>query len=479
MIALNNSKNKYLLKNTVALAVGNFGSKLITFLLVPLYTNILSLSEYGTVDLITVLTTVLVPIITLNVHEAVMRFMMDKDSNADNILSVGLTMIVITLILCIIMYPIFNIISITSSYSFLLIVFMFSFSISNIFLCYIRGKEKLLDYSIIGIIQSLLIAGFNIYFLVYLKTTIKGYIISYILAYSITSIICVFKGHIFKKFHYSFDLKLAKSMLKYSVFLIPNSMMWWIINSLDRFMVTSMISIEANGIYSVSYKIPTILITLTTIFNQAWMFSAIKENENTQEEKSNYTNIIYSGLFTIVLTLSLFILLILKPLMKIYVGKDFYMAWQYTPLLIIGVIFLTLGTFISNEYTANKDSFGFLKSSFVGSIINLILNFIMIPKIGAIGAAIATCISYISIYIFRYFDTKKYVKIHILDLKKVIGITLLIISSLIVYLDNSVVYIIIFIALLLEILLNLNFWKKIVLSVFKLLKIKRRYNYDM
>ena len=470
---MNNKKNNYLLKNTIALSIGNFGSKLITFLLVPFYTNVLTLAEYGTIDLITVITTVLVPVITLNIHESVMRFMIDKDSDSDSILSIGLIMILITFIICLVSFPIFRIINVTSEYSLLLVLYMLSFSISNIFMCYIRGKEKLFDYSIIGIIQSILIASFNIFFLLYLKAGIKGYIFSYVIAYLLTSIICILRGKIFTNYHFVFNSKLAKSMLKYSVFLIPNSLMWWIINSLDRFMVTSIISIDANGIYSVSYKIPTILITLTTIFNQAWMFSAIKENEKKKEEKNNYTNTIYSGLFNIVISLSLFILLILKPLMKIYVGKDFYSAWMYTPLLIIGAFFLTLGTFISNEYTANKDSLGFLKSSSVGAVLNLILNFILIPRIGIFGAALATCVSYISVFIFRYFDTKKYIKLNICDTKKIIGVVLLIISSSVVYIDNIFIYIILFLALIIELLMNLDFWKKMFNFGINLLKRKK------
>ena len=79
------TKNKYLIKNTIVLSIGNFGSKLITFFLVPLYTNILTTSEYGTIDLITILTTVIVPLITLNISEAVMRYSMDKNSNKEKI----------------------------------------------------------------------------------------------------------------------------------------------------------------------------------------------------------------------------------------------------------------------------------------------------------------------------------------------------------------------------------------------------------
>lgn len=470
---MNGKKNKYLLKNTIALSIGNFGSKLITFLLVPLYTNILTLAEYGTIDLITVITTVLVPIITLNIHEAVMRFMMDKDSDSNSILSIGIIMSLITFVICLLIFPIFSIVNVTSKYSVLLVLYMFSFAISNIFMCYIRGKEKLFDYSIIGIVQSLLIATFNIFFLLYLKAGIKGYIISYVLAYLITSIICIIRGKIFFNYHFSFNSNLARSMLKYSVFLIPNSLMWWIINSLDRFMVSSIISIDANGIYSVSYKIPTILITLTTIFNQAWMFSAIKENDSNKDEKNDYTNTIYSGLFNIVISISLFVLLILKPLMKIYVGKDFYSAWLYTPSLIIGAFFLTLGTFISNEYTANKDSLGFLKSSSIGAVLNLILNFVLIPKIGIFGAAIATCLSYISVFIFRYFDTKKYIKLKILDSKKIIGIVLLLISSSIVFIDSNYIYILLSLIFVIELLVNFSFWKKMICFGLKFLKRKK------
>ena len=83
------TKNKYLIKNTIILSIGNFGSKLITFFLVPLYTNILTTSEYGTIDLITMLTTVIVPLITLNISEAVMRYSMDKDLNKEKILRIG------------------------------------------------------------------------------------------------------------------------------------------------------------------------------------------------------------------------------------------------------------------------------------------------------------------------------------------------------------------------------------------------------
>ena len=460
----NSSKNKYLLKNTIVLSIGNFGSKLISFFLVPLYTNIFTTAEYGTIDLITILTTVIVPLITLNISESVMRYSMDKNSDKDKILSVGNVILLVSILICMISFPILSVISYTSQYALLLVIYMMTFISSSIYLCFIRGKEQLFDYSIISIVQTLIIAILNIYFLIVLKIGIKGYIIAYIIAYLITTFLCIIRGKIIPSFKkLSLDKKLAKDMIKYSVILIPNSLMWWIMNSLDRIMVTSMISIEANGVYTVSYKLPTIIITLTSIFNQAWMFSAVKEKDSA--DKETYSNSIFTALFNIVITISLFLLLILKPLMKIYVGKAFFLAWEYTPALIIGTVFLTLGTFISNEYTAHKDSIGFLKSSTIGALINLILNFLLIPIIGVMGAAIATCISYICVYIFRIFDTRKYLKYRVLDKEKVICISLLLLSSIVIYIDNYFYYLILLLILLIDLIISRKFWFKILNNI--------------
>ena len=460
----NSSKNKYLLKNTIVLSIGNFGSKLISFFLVPLYTNIFTTAEYGTIDLITILTTVIVPLITLNISESVMRYSMDKNSDKDKILSVGNVILLVSILICMISFPILSVISYTSQYALLLVIYMMTFISSSIYLCFIRGKEQLFDYSIISIVQTLIIAILNIYFLIVLKIGIKGYIIAYIIAYLITTFLCIIRGKIIPSFKkLSLDKKLAKDMIKYSVILIPNSLMWWIMNSLDRIMVTSMISIEANGVYTVSYKLPTIIITLTSIFNQAWMFSAVKEKDSA--DKETYSNSIFTALFNIVITISLFLLLILKPLMKIYVGKAFFLAWEYTPALIIGTVFLTLGTFISNEYTAHKDSIGFLKSSTIGALIYFILNFLLIPIIGVMGAAIATCISYICVYIFRIFDTRKYLKYRVLDKEKVICISLLLLSSIVIYIDNYFCYLILLLILLIDLIISRKFWFKILNNI--------------
>ena len=467
MTNLGQQRNKYLLKNTVIFSIGNFGTKIISFFLVPLYTNILTTREYGTVDLIYTIGMVLVPLLTLNIGESIMRFALDKNADCDKIMSTGITILIFGAIIGLLILPIANLFESVSNYSIYIYLYTLTLAFSQIFLCYLRGKEFLLKYSIGNIIQSLTIAIFNIIFLIGMKKGIEGYLMAYILANVCTGLYGFWAGKVnlvIKK--YSIDIELSKNMIKYSVVLIPNSFMWWIMNSSDRMMVSAMISVTANGVYAVAYKIPTLLSTITTIFNQAWSYSAIREDES--EDKEEYNNRVYDNLVTIVIVVATGLLMIMKPFLSVYVGKEYYTAWHYVPYLIVGFVFMTLGSFIATSYTVHKDSMGFLISGTVGAIINLILNFILIPMMGVSGAAFATCISYFGVFAYRIKDTQKYIKLRVFKRKQICGYALLILSAMTCYLDNCIGQTLLVIEFICIILLNKEFVKDMLKIIFKI-----------
>lgn len=467
MTNLGQQRNKYLLKNTVIFSIGNFGTKIISFFLVPLYTNILTTREYGTADLIYTIGMVLVPLLTLNIGESIMRFALDKDADCDKIMSTGITILIFGAIIGLLILPIANLFENVSDYSIYIYLYTLTLAFSQIFLCYLRGKEFLLKYSIGNIIQSLTIAIFNIIFLIGMKKGIEGYLMAYILANVCTGLYGFWAGKVnlvIKK--YSIDIELSKNMIKYSVVLIPNSFMWWIMNSSDRMMVSAMISVTANGVYAVAYKIPTLLSTITTIFNQAWSYSAIREDES--EDKEEYNNRVYDNLVTIVIVVATGLLMIMKPFLSVYVGKEYYAAWHYVPYLIVGFVFMTLGSFIATSYTVHKDSMGFLISGTVGAIINLILNFILIPMMGVSGAAFATCISYFGVFVYRIKDTQKYIKLRVFKRKQICGYALLILSAMTCYFDNCIGQTLLVIEFICIILLNKEFVKGMLKIIFKI-----------
>ena len=226
----------------------------------------------------------------------------------------------------------------------------------------------------------------------------------------------------------------CKSMIKYSIVLLPTTFMWWIMNSSDRIMVTSMISVAANGIYAISYKLPTLVTTLTSIFNQAWSYSAIKEEGSSDEDE--YNNKVFKILTCAVMLIGISVIAFSKLFLKIYVAESYYSAWQYIPFLAVGCVYLTLGTFMATSYTVHKDSFGYLFSGMFGAILNVTLNFVLIPKIGVYGAALATGISYIAVFVFRLFHTRKYIYYDIKNKEFLFGSIALLVVSILVFVDS-------------------------------------------
>lgn len=431
------SRGKYLAKNTIIFAIGNIATKLISFLLVPLYTSVLSTSEYGVVDLVNTIGNVLAPILIINVSEAVMRFSLDKNADYEKIMSIGTIIFLASIFIGTIIIPFSSLIEDIAPYAVYVYLYTLSLSASQLFLSYLRGKEKLILYSVGNIVQTFLIAILNLIFLKFMNFEIYGYFTAYIIANFVTSIYAFVAGgafHVIVKFR--FDRKLASAMVKYSAVLIPNTFMWWIMNSSDRIMVTSMIGAAENGIYAISYKLPSLVSTLTGIFNQAWSYSAIREEGSEDEE--GYSNKIFIRLISVVTFLSIALLTVVKPFLHLYVDADYYDAWHYTPFLIVGSAYLTMASFMATSYTVHKDSFGYLFSATFGAALNIVLNFALIPRIGVYGAAFSTCVSYIAVFTFRLLHTRKYIQYNIKNKEFILGSSLLAISSAALFIDGRV-----------------------------------------
>lgn len=451
-------RSKYLMKNTALFALGNIGTKLISFFLVPLYTNALSTSEYGVVDLVMTICMVLVPILTLNIGESIMRYSLDKDANYDKIMSVGYIIMFFSIVVGFFILPVSHFFTPIKEYGIHIYLYSITFGISQIFICNLRGREKLLQYAICNIIHTLSIALLNIYFLLIVKQGIIGYFWAYIIANLITTVYAVYASR--TKFHFSLDGQLMKSMIAFSIVLIPNSFMWWIMNSSDRIMVTAMVGEAANGIYAISYKVPTLVSTISVVFNQAWSYSAIKENKS--DDNETYCNIMYDKLTKMLILFTGGLMMIMKPFLSFYVEKSYYVAWRYTPYLLIGFLFMTLGSFLATSYTVHKDSKGFLISGMFGAVVNLILNALLIPYLGVAGAAVATCISYFTVYVFRVWHTRKYLVIHVIQKEHLVGIFLLFILGGTMFVDNNVGQVI----LIAEYVLMLILFRKFIVDFF-------------
>ncbi|WP_297861554.1 flippase [uncultured Acidaminococcus sp.] len=459
-------RNRYLVKNTAIFAVGNLAPKIIAFFMVPIYTNVLNTSEYGIVDLINTISMIAIPFLILNISESIMRFSLDKGADYNKIMSVGLVIALLSVLIGFFFIPISRSFDGIKDYVWMIYFYTISLGLSQIFLSYLRGTERLIQFSIGNIIQTLAIGGLNVFFLCNLKLQIKGYFGAYILANLITCIYAFWIGNIKNVIrNFNIDTALAIRMIKYSFVLIPNTFMWWIINSSDRIMVTAMIGAATNGIYAISYKIPSMIQIFSNIFNQAWTYSAIRENES--EDRDEYSNKVYYRITAMALMSGVGILAIIKPFLHYYVSAEYYIAWMYTPFLIIGYVFITMGAFLATTYTVNKNSKGFLFSSCCGAVINVILNFLLIPIFGINGAAISTGISYIAVFIYRVIDTRKYFKIDIFNKRHLMAIGILLLASVTIYINSILGQVLLIAETAVQFAIFTDIWKPIVKFIYK------------
>lgn len=431
----NTSRIKYLFKNTFIFALGNIGTKLVSFFLVPLYTNYLLTEEYGTVDLVITLGSFIVPILILNINEAIMRFSLDKDADKNSIMSTGITSLLFMILLATLLYPLILLYKPISEYSLYVYFYFISCGLSTVFLYNLRGREQLFHFSLGSILHAFSTAVLNIIFLVVVDWGIPGFMLAYMLGNVITAIYAFFAGRVISTIrHFRFDRKLTKEMIKYSVVLIPNSFMWWIMNASNRVMLTAMVGLGSAGLYAVANKLPSLISVVSSIFNQAWNYSAIKEDDTWDREEFN--NRVFDYLFGFVCLAGAVLLLFLKPILTIYVEKSYFSSWAFTPPLIVGTCILVISTFLSSQYTVNKDSKGFLFSATVGAAINIALNFALIPVLSELGASIATFAGYFAVLVYRAIDTKKYINIRVFSLKHVLTLIFLLTAAISVYLDN-------------------------------------------
>ena len=200
-------------------------------------------------------------------------------------------------------------------------------------------------------------------------------------------------------------------MLRYCLPLTVNTLSWYINGVSNRYIITWICGIAANGIFSVAYKIPAILNAVQTIFIQAWQLSAIREYD--PEDKDGFFSATYQGCHSVMVVLCSGIIVGTRIMAKILFANEFYAAWEYVPTLLLYIVFNTLAGTVGTVFAAVKDSVSPTKSGIAGAVVSVVLGIVLVFAIGVHGAAIATVISSIVIWGMRMLYARKYIKLKI------------------------------------------------------------------
>ena len=467
------NKKKQLAKNTIIIFFGRVCTQLISFFLLPLYTSYLATKEYGTVDLIQTYVTLLVPIITLELEMSIFRFLIDSrksEKETNKLISNNFFILGISLSIFSILYIIVSSI-VTIPYRWLILVDIIVCVLSGNFLQVARGFGKTLDYAISCILTGLTTVISNIILICFVHMQAEGMIISMALANFMCSLYLFIRLKLYSKINFKIvDFKQIKEMYKYSLPLIPNGISWWIVNVSDRSIISIVLGASANGLYAISNKFPTIISSLTGVFNLSWSESAALHINSSDRDEffSDITNTVHR----LFMALGVGMLACMPFVFPILIDVKYNDAYNYIPFLVLGTVFNVAICLYSQVYLAKKLSKQVASTAIVGAIINILINVIFIKQIGLYAAAISTMISYFVMMIYRHFDLKKYVNIKV-EKKLIIESIIIYTFTLLIYYQKSIILhvICLLIVCIYAFITNKDFLKSSYLTVVK--KIKR------
>ena len=415
---------------------GNLGSKLISFLLLPVYTHFLSTASYGESDMINVYASILISIATCCVADGIFVFPKKEDViGKSKYFTSGLLFVFISFFIIALLLLLLDLLFGPRQEVLLMDkwwIYLMSFSIFVQLYTqqFALSLEKTIIYSLSGVVLTILTASLAIILLP--KYGLDGYLLSLVLANIGSALFSFFSS---KQHHYfsfkAVDISYLKNLLYYGIPLIPNSVMWWLMNGLNRPLMETYLGLSAIGIYSVAYKFPSVLSMVFQVICNGMSISVVDEID-----KPDF-NLFYNRILRI-LTMSVLLIGVVlcafsKLIISIFADVEYFPAWQYLPLLTLAVIFQCMGSFVGNIFMAEKKSKYFFYSSLWGAVASVVFTMIFIRLWGLMGVCIAIAGSFFIMFVLRVlfawhsinlFSIKYYVFSFLLYLSLVLLVTL-------------------------------------------------------
>lgn len=420
-------KSRGLIKNIFIFGLGTLSSKLVMFLLVPFYTNILTPSEYGIAELVMTASELLVPFVSVVIFEAVLRYGMDTQYNRGDTLLSAFFVCLCGSVVTIAITPLFSFYSSLSAWKWYICIYVIIYLFYSTEMMYLKVCNKNKLYSLLSCIQTVFLAVINILFLSKFAMGIRGYLLSIIISHLIVTIVIFLNAKTDLR-QSKFSSRLTAEMLRYSFPLIFNNISWWAIHSSDKIMIENMIDSSALGVYTVALKLSTIINLLVSVFSQAWSLSSIQEYDC--EGRNEYYNKVFE-IYSVICFLGSFLLIsISKWFMHIYVGSNFLESSKYVPLLIVAAFFSALTAFYSRLFSVVKKNKVVMATTVTAAIVNVVVNYVFIDLIGVWGAIIGTISAYIIMLHLQMYLIKRYIPLKTNIVSYIISCCLLLIISM-------------------------------------------------
>jgi len=408
---------KTLLTTSLVYGLGNVASKFIGFFFLPVFTRYLSPGEFGIFDTFSIILFLTTTISLIGTDSAMSRFYYDSEDLSDRQLTITSTIVlsfaVSLVILCLgllfsdnINNAIFGNQNYASIYKITLWTLPLSVFNSLVFALQ-QTKREPMRYSILTLLRFVLIYGVSVYLLIR-GLGVFGVLESHCISYGIASVVGIWWIRTDLKLKISF--RIIKEMIVFGFPLSISSLAIWLLSSSDRFFLLKFSTLQELGLYSIGYRMASIVAMSVMAFQLAWpqfIYSIAKEDNVKYVFARLFTYYLFVGFF-LILAVTLFSPELLRVLTTSqYTGAS-------SVILLLSTSFLLFGAFhvFGVALSMIKRTVSFLPVTAISAFVSVSLNFYLVPKLGKLGAGISSVTAYMTMATLMYYFSRRHYPIH-------------------------------------------------------------------
>ena len=424
------SKSKGLFWNTVLLGASGAVAKAATFLLMPFYTAALSPADFGVSDLVASSAVLLLPFVTLNAGAALFRFFAGADeAQRRRVLSCAVVLLAVGSLGFLLLLPLLRFWPALYTYRVYLLLYVLSAALHGVLAHMLRATGAYHIYAILQPFTALVSLLLQILLIVGVGLGAKGYLLGIIFADMLSSTFLLLYLKPWRLLSLrAVSIEQLRAMLRYGLPLMPSAAFWWMIALSDRYFLLHYHGLDATGLYAAAARIPTLLAFLLGTFLEAWQYSALHTGAG--QARAVGFGRIYRMLLPVAVIATSLLLVVTPLLVRILFAPPYREAVRFVPFLVLASLFSALSGFFGTAYTATMRSLPSLISAMIGSAVNFLLNFLLIPRFGTMGAALATLAAYLCVFAIRVGHTKSFLPFARYGTKSAVALLCLLLASL-------------------------------------------------
>lgn len=406
-------RSNNLIKNTAVLTIGNLCTKGIMFIMTPLFTRWLSQGDYGTFDLLVTYISLIMPAITLDIKEALFRFLLGEEHKNEEkaIITTGIAANMVSFVICIVVSLVLYLVTKSQKLLFVFYAFMIiSEGMYEFWVMIARGLRKITVFAIGNIIYILAMALSSVLLVKVLNGGLYGLMVSYMIGYLVSALFMFFACRTYQYIDFKAVNKTTyMEMVRYAIHMLPNAIAWWIINVSDRTIVTFFLGPELNAVLAVTNKLPNLCQQIFSKFHLSWQETAV--DSVNAEDRDGYYSKIMNNLFTVMVSIVVMVISLNFVYFQFLFTEEYHYGYYLCPILMLAILIYMMTQFLGGIYIARMESKKNGTTTMIAAAVNLVIDLVLIHFIEIWAAVLSTFVAYLLLFIIRYVDITKDIKL--------------------------------------------------------------------